>query len=96
MVHTRLAAIKSKKYILPTKNNRNNSMDLNNDSYASNIVNDNDNIELIVPETQTQIVNPTQFSGGTASLDDREQLLEDCDASGLEKTPVLSTTGEKA
>ena len=53
MVHTRLTAIKSKKYILPTKNNLNNSMDLNNDSDASNIVNDNVNIEQIVPETQT-------------------------------------------
>ena len=49
-----------------------------------------------MPETQTQFVNPTQFSGGTESLDDREQLPEDCEASRLEKTPVLSNTGEKS
>ena len=96
MVHTRLAAIKSKKYILPTVNNRNNSKDLNNDSNASNSVKENVNIEQVVPETQTQFVNPTQFSGGTESLDDREQLPEDCEASRLEKTPVLSNTGEKS
>ena len=71
MVHTRLAAIRSKKYILPTKHNLNNSSNVNadNDNDASNTVIDNDNIELIVPETQTQIVYVTQL-GSTGSLDD--------------------------
>ena len=55
MVHTRLAAIRSKKYVLPTNNNLNNSNNVGSDNDASNTVIDNDsNLELIVPETQTQ------------------------------------------
>ena len=46
MVHTRLAAISSKKYLLPTKHNlsKSNNGNLENDSDndASNIVIDND------------------------------------------------------
>ena len=55
MVHTWFAAVRSKKYILPTKHNLNNSSNENadNDNAASNIVIDNANIELIVPGTQT-------------------------------------------
>ena len=53
MVHTRLAAIKNNKYILPTTNHLNNISNLNNkndnDNVASNIVIDNDTIEVIVP-----------------------------------------------
>ena len=74
MVLTWLAAIKNKNYILPTNNNLNNSNNLNsqndNDNGASNIVIDNENIELIVPKTQTQIVDATQY--GTESTDDED------------------------
>ena len=81
MVHTRLAAVRSKKHILPTKHNLNNSGNVNadngNDNDAPNIIIDNDNIELIVPETHTQIVYATQL-GSTGSVDDEDQLPEDC------------------
>ena len=57
MVYTRLAVVRSKKYILPTKHSLNNSSNVNadndNDDAASNTVIDNANIELIVPGTQT-------------------------------------------
>ena len=100
MVHTRLAAIRSKKYILPTKdslnNNSNENADNDNDDAASNIVIDNANIEVILPETQTQIVYATQ-QGSTGSVDDKDQLPKDCcKTPKLEKTPMLSTTGEKS
>ena len=100
MVQTRLAAIRSKKYILPAKDSLNNSSIINehndNDDAASNIVIDNANIEAIVPETQTQIVYATQ-QGSTGLVDDKDQLPKDCcKAPKLEKTPVSSTTGEKS
>ena len=80
MVHTRLAAVRSKKHLLPTKHNLNNSNNVNVDNDidndASNIVIDNDNIELIVPETQTQFVGATQL-GTTGSVHDEDQLPED-------------------
>ena len=92
MVHTQLAAMRSKKkfcllttiqIIVVICSNLDNK-------------NDRDNNELIVPETQTQIVDATHY-GSTESIDDKDQLPEDCKASELEKTPVLSslTTGEK-
>ena len=99
MVRTRLVAIRSKKYILPTNHNLNNSNNVDSDNDASNIVIDNDsNIELIVPETQTQIVYATQL-GSTDSVDNEDLSPVDCcgKAPELEKIPVLSTlTGEKS
>ena len=65
MVHTRLAAVRSKKYLLPTKNNLDNTNNYNNvDNVSDNDASTNiviDNIEVIVPETQTQIVDATQL-----------------------------------
>ncbi len=59
-----------------------------NDNDASNIVIDNDTMELVVPETQTQIVDATQYD--TESIDDKDQLPEDCNTFELEKTPGIS------
>ena len=93
MVHTRLAAVRTKRYLLPTKsnlNNTNNNVNVDNvsDNDASNIVIDNDNIELIVPETQTQFVGATQL-GTTGSVHDKDQSPKDCcKAPELEKNPL--------
>ena len=50
-------------------------MNLNNknDNDASNIVIDNDTIELVVPDTQTQIVDATQYD--TESVDGTEAFV---------------------
>ena len=100
MVHTRLAAVRSKKYILPTKDNLNNSSIIDehndNDDAASNIVIDNANIEVIVPETQTQIIYATQ-QGSTGLVDDKDKLPKDCcKAPELEKLPCRLQQEKKA
>ena len=93
MVDTRLAAVRSKKYILPTSNNLNNINSNNNvDNVSVNDASANivmDNIEIIVPETQTQLVDATQL-GSTGSLGDDDPLPEDSLSVGseLEKTPL--------
>ena len=43
-----------------------------------------------MPETQTQIIDGTQY-GSSESVDDKDQLPEDCKASELKKTLVLSS-----
>ena len=98
MVHTRLAAVRSKKYILPTSNNLNNSNSNNNvDNVTDNDASTNiviDNIEVIVPETQ--IIYATQ-QGSTGSVDDKDQLPKDCcKAPKLEKLPCCLQQEEKA
>ena len=93
MVHTRLAAVRSKKYILPTSNNLNKSNSNNNvDNISDNDASTNivmNNIEVIVPETQTQLVDATQLDS-TGSVGDDDPRPEDSFsvASELEKTPL--------
>ena len=88
MVHTRLAAIRSKKYILPTNSNLNNTNtnlnevnECDNDASTNNVI---DDVEVIVPETQTQIVYATEL-GSTGSIGEEDQLPEE----SFEKAPEL-------
>ena len=70
MVHTRLSAVKKKKYSLPTISNFSNN--INDNDGVSNNVNDSTDDITIIAETQTQVVEATQnhdqaygYSNGT-------------------------------
>ncbi len=58
MVHTRLSAVKKKKYVLPTSNNITNINNGSNDDFP-NIVNTDSSIKIVF-ETQMQVVESTQ------------------------------------
>lgn len=64
MVYTRLTTMK-KKYLLPTSNISKSNNNNNDNTDVSNIVT---NVEIVVPETQTQIVDCSQDSSTTALL----------------------------
>ena len=99
MVFTRLAAVKKKKYSLPTINNFNTSK-MNDNADVSNSVNSTDEITVIA-ETQTQIVEATQntdvfYGYPEAPTEDVADLVQ-THATELEKTPVTDVThGEKS
>ena len=58
MVFTRLAAVKKKKYNLPTVSIFNSNM-IDNDGVSNNVNDSTDDITIIA-ETQTQVVESTQ------------------------------------
>ena len=58
MVFTRLAAVKKKKYNLPTISNFNSKMN-DNDGDSINVNDSTDDVKIIA-ETQTQVVEATQ------------------------------------
>ena len=60
MVLTRLAAVKKKKYILPTNANKNNKDNSNNDASIYVVSTEKPTSDRIVPETQAQVVKATQ------------------------------------
>ena len=61
MFSTRLAAVKKKKYILPTNANKNNKDNSNNDASINVVSTEKPTCSTrIVPETQTQVVKATQ------------------------------------
>ena len=61
MFSTRLAAVKKKKYILPTNANKNNKDNSNNNASINIVSTEKLTCSTrIVPETQTQIVKATQ------------------------------------
>ena len=61
MVLTRLAAVKKKKYILPTNANKNNKDNSNNNASINVVSTEKPTCStIIVPKTQTQVVETTQ------------------------------------
>ena len=61
MVFTRLAAVKKRKYILPTNANKINKVNSNNDASINVVRTEKPTYSTrIVPETQTQVVKATQ------------------------------------
>ena len=94
MVFTRLAAVKKKKYNLPTVTNYNNNI-MDNDGVSNNVNSSTDDITIIA-ETQTQIVEATQYQDVTcgypkAPTEDVVDLGEVA-TTELKKTPVTDVT----
>jgi len=101
MVFTRLAAVKKKKYILPTNKNNNNNDNSNNDASINVVSTEKPTINnTIVPETQTQIVDATQGAMAStwlvASQDEVSSISDKGDmATEPKKTPVEETKTEE-
>ena len=99
MVFTRLAAVKKKKYNLPTVSNFNSKMN-DNDGVSNNVNDSSDDIKIIA-ETQTQVVEATQntdvFYGDPEAHTEDVVDLEEIPITELKKTPVTDVTlGEKS
>ena len=99
MVFTRLAAVKKKKYNLPTVSNFNSKM--NDNDGVSNNVNDSTNEIIIIAETQTQIVEATQntdvlYGYPEAPTEDLADLGEICTTKLKKLLQLMSPMEKKA
>ena len=99
MLFTRLAAVKKKKYNLPTVSNLNSKMN-DNDGVYNNVNDSTDDITIIV-ETQTQVLEAIQntdvFYGHPVAPTEDVVDLEEIPTTELKKTPVTDVTlGEKS